>query len=96
MFGELKSSHWIIAKGFLFLLAALAAGALLVAEHPSLRVAFLLLVAVWCFARFYYFAFYVLEHYVDANYRFHGLWHASRFALAHWIRSTRTPADDHD
>jgi hypothetical protein len=30
--------------------------------------------AVWCFARFYYFAFYVIEHYVDESYKFSGLW----------------------
>jgi len=29
--------------------------------------------AVWGFARFYYFAFYVIEHYVDPTYRFAGL-----------------------
>jgi hypothetical protein len=45
----------------------------LLAECPTLKVAFLLLVAVWSFARFYYFAFYVIEHYVDSSYRFAGL-----------------------
>jgi hypothetical protein len=28
---------------------------------------------VWSFCRFYYFAFYVIEHYVDPSYRFSGL-----------------------
>jgi hypothetical protein len=37
-------------------------------------VALLLAVAIWCFARAYYFAFYVIEHYVDDSYRFSGLW----------------------
>ena len=32
-----------------------------------------LALAVWCFCRFYYFAFYVIEHYVDPGYRFSGL-----------------------
>lgn len=50
----------------------MAAAALLL-EYPTLRVAFLLALAIWCFARFYYFAFYVLEHYVDPSYRFAGL-----------------------
>ena len=35
--------------------------------------ALLLATAVWCFARFYYFAFYVIEHYVDPGYKFAGL-----------------------
>ena len=46
---------------------------MLLCECPTLKVAFLLAVAVWCFARFYYFAFYVIEHYVDPGYRFAGL-----------------------
>ena len=64
----------IYAKGFLFLLGGLMASGLLLAEVPTLRVALLLAIAVWCFARFYYFAFYVIEHYVDPGYRFAGLW----------------------
>ena len=32
-----------------------------------------MIIAVWCFCRFYYFAFYVIEHYVGASYRFSGL-----------------------
>lgn len=64
----------IYAKGFLFLLGGFMASGLLLAETPTLRVALLLTVAVWCFARFYYFAFYVIEHYVDPGYRFAGLW----------------------
>ena len=73
MFDDLKDARLIYLKGFLFLLAgALAAGTLLL-EHGSLRVAFLLAVSIWAFARFYYFAFYVIEHYVDPGYRFAGL-----------------------
>jgi len=33
----------------------------------------LLAVAVWGFCRSYYFAFYVIERYVDPGYRFSGL-----------------------
>lgn len=73
MLGDIKSPKLIIAKGFLFLLAGVMAGAALLLEHPELKVAFLLAMAVWCFARFYYFAFYVIQHYVDASYRFAGL-----------------------
>jgi hypothetical protein len=46
---------------------------LLFLEKPTLRVALLLILAVWCSCRFYYFAFYVLERYVDSSYRFSGL-----------------------
>jgi hypothetical protein len=73
MLGDIKSPKLIIAKGFLFLLAGIMAAAGLLLEHPELKVAFLLGMAVWCFARFYYFAFYVIQHYVDPSYRFAGL-----------------------
>lgn len=73
MLGDLKSHRLIMAKGLLFLLAGLLAGGLLLCDHPDLRTTFLLVLCVWCFCRFYYFAFYVVQHYVDENYRFAGL-----------------------
>ena len=71
---DIANPKLLYAKGLLFLLGGLLAAGLLIAEHPNLRVAFLLAVAVWCFARAYYFAFYVIEHYVDPAYKFAGLW----------------------
>jgi hypothetical protein len=71
--GDITNPRLIYAKGFLFLLAGALASMLLLLEHPTLKAAFLLGTAVWCFARFYYFAFYVIEHYVDPGYRFAGL-----------------------
>jgi hypothetical protein len=70
---DLTSSRLIIAKGLLFLLSGLLAAGLLLYEHPTLRVGLLLAVAIWCFSRFYYFAFYVVEKYVDGKFRFAGL-----------------------
>jgi hypothetical protein len=70
---NLTDPTWIQAKGILFLLLGLLAGTLLLLEHPSLRIALLLVLTVWCFCRFYYFAFYVIQHYVDPNYKFSGL-----------------------
>lgn len=59
-------------KGILFLLLGIAAGTLLVLEHPTWKVAFLLVLVVWCFCRCCYFAFYVIEKYVDPGSRFSG------------------------
>jgi hypothetical protein len=42
-------------------------------EAPRLKVALLLGLAIWGFARAYYFAFYVIQHYVDDTYKFAGL-----------------------
>jgi hypothetical protein len=46
---------------------------LIILECPSLKIATLLALAIWCFARTYYFAFYVIAHYIDPTYRFAGL-----------------------
>jgi hypothetical protein len=78
---DIKDPRLIYAKGFMFLFGGLLAGGLLMLEHPSLKVFLLLAVCVWCFARFYYFAFYVIEHYVDAGYRYAGLWSFVRYML---------------
>ena len=71
---DLTSSAWIKVKGILFLLLGLAAAALLILENPSWKIVGLLALAIWCFCRFYYFAFYVIEKYVDPGYKFSGLW----------------------
>ena len=79
---DLKSAGWIKAKGILFLIIGILSSTLLMIECPSWRVVALLVIAIWCFCRFYYFAFYVIEHYVDGNYRFSGLWSFARY----WMR----------
>jgi hypothetical protein len=79
--GDITNPRLIYAKGFLFLFAGFLAAALLLAEHPTLTTAVLLVIAVWCFARFYYFAFYVIQHYVDPDYRFAGLWSFAVYLL---------------
>jgi hypothetical protein len=70
---DLKSTKWIVAKGFIFAGIALATAALIFIEMPSLKVAVLLALLVWASCRFYYFLFYVLEHYVDRTMRYAGL-----------------------
>ena len=70
---DLTNPTWIKAKGILFLFLGLLASTLLFLNHPTAKFVFLFLVAVWSFCRFYYFAFYVMEHYVDTGYRFSGL-----------------------
>jgi hypothetical protein len=59
---DIRDPRLLYAKGFLFLFGGLLAAGLLLAETPSWKVAVLLTIAVWCFARAYYFAFYVIEH----------------------------------
>ena len=71
---DITSPGWIKVKGILFLLVGIGVAALLILEHPTWKVALLLAVTVWCFCRSYYFAFYVIEKYVDPSYKFSGLW----------------------
>ena len=78
---ELTDPSWIKAKGILFLVVGLLSSVLLVVEHPEIKVALLLGISIWCFCRFYYCAFYVIEHYVDPAYRFSGLWSFARYLL---------------
>jgi hypothetical protein len=70
--GGVRSPGLLYAKGLLLLGCGILASALLLAEHPSVKTAALLAVAVWSFARAYYFAFYVIEHYIDPGHRYSG------------------------
>ena len=71
--GDLSDPRLIYAKGFLFLLCGLISASLLVLTMPHGRDVFLLCVTIWSFCRFYFFLFYVIEHYVDDHYRYAGL-----------------------
>lgn len=71
---DLSSKRLIVAKGLMFLVLAGVTATLLLLEAPSLRVAAaLIVILVWASCRFYYFLFYVLQHYVDPGYRYAGL-----------------------
>jgi hypothetical protein len=76
---DITDPRWMKFKGILFLVVGLLASGVLLVEHPEIKVILLLGIAVWCFCRFYYFAFYVIEHYIDPAYRFSGLWSFARY-----------------
>jgi hypothetical protein len=78
---DLTNPKVIYAKAALFLLGGSLASLALILERPTLKVALLLALATWCFARAYYFAFYVIQHYIDPSYRFAGLGHFVRYLL---------------
>lgn len=60
-------------KAALFLVIGIVSAALLLAESFSWNRAVLLMLVIWPFCRAYYFAFYVLERYVDPRLKFSGL-----------------------
>lgn len=78
---DLKSKKLIYLKGFLFLFGGIIASIIILLEHPSWKVAAMLAIAIWFFCRAYYFAFYVIEHYVDSDYKFAGLWSFVKYLL---------------
>jgi hypothetical protein len=78
---DIKNPKLIWIKGILFLLLGLLASVLLLLNSPNVTVALLLCLSVWAFCRFYYFAFYVIQHYVDSNYRFSGLLSFLHYAI---------------
>jgi hypothetical protein len=71
---DLTSSFWIKLKGILFLVIGMVAAVLVLLDNLKWQTAVLLAVAIWSFCRFYYFAFYVIEKYVDSKYKFSGLY----------------------
>tara|TARA_R110002049_G_scaffold4601_4_gene31890 strand:+ start:132061 stop:132378 length:318 start_codon:yes stop_codon:yes gene_type:complete len=70
---DLSSSRAIYLKAALLVFLGLFAATLLLLRAPQWDVALLLAICVWACCRAYYFAFYVIEHYVDTTYRFRGL-----------------------
>jgi hypothetical protein len=78
---DIKNPRLLYWKGALMLIVGMLASVLLIASHPELQVVLLLAVAVWGFCRAYYFAFYVVEHYIDPGYRYAGLVSFVRHAL---------------
>lgn len=74
LFGDLQDARMMYLKGGLFLILGVMAGAGLLLESPTPRTAVLLLITVWAFCRLYYFMFYVIEKYIDPQYKFAGLY----------------------
>lgn len=74
-------SRWICIKATLFVLLAVLSGGLLLFDQFNIRNIALLSVCIWSACRAYYFAFYVIEKYIDPKFRFHGVLAAIRYLL---------------
>lgn len=71
---DLKNTRLMWLKGWLFLVIGLVSAALVILENPTIRTTLFLASTVWAFCRAYYFALYVIEHYVDPRSKYSGLW----------------------
>ena len=78
---NITSPRLLYVKAVLMVAAGVLAASLLLLRDPSLTTAALIAIAVWAFCRAYYFAFYVVERYVDPGYRFSGLGSFVRYVL---------------
>jgi len=86
---DITRPHVLYLKAGLFVAGGVLASTILIVETPSWKEAVLLATAVWCFARAYYFAFYVVQHYADPGYRFAGLFDFAVYALRRGRRRRR-------
>jgi hypothetical protein len=91
---DTMSPRVLYLKAALFVVGGTLSAVLILIEMPRAKVALLLALTVWCFARAYYFAFYVVQHYVDPGYRFAGLWSFVRYVAG--PRRETTAADDRE
>tara|TARA_B100000212_G_scaffold328674_1_gene293144 strand:- start:735 stop:998 length:264 start_codon:yes stop_codon:yes gene_type:complete len=65
---------WLLyLKAFLLFLTGFISSILLVVLNFNVKTIVLLLLAIWGFCRAYYFAFYVIQHYIDPTFRYSGL-----------------------
>ena len=76
---DLSSPFWIKLKGILFLLIGIVTAVLLLLDNLKWQTALYLALTIWSFCRFYYFAFYVIEKYVDPGYKFSGLFDFAKY-----------------
>ncbi|WP_425400561.1 hypothetical protein [Aeoliella sp.] len=92
---DLKSPRLMYLKAALLLAIGVVSSVLLLLFAPDWRVAVLLALAVWAFCRAYYFAFYVIEHYIDGEYSYSGLFDFAKCqALGRGYRHRATGRDD--
>jgi hypothetical protein len=80
--GNIQSPTLLYLKGALFLLLGTLAVVAILVQFPSEQLAALLAIAIWSFCRAYYFAFYVIQHYIDPNFRYAGLVAFARHLLS--------------
>jgi hypothetical protein len=79
--GDLTNPKLMWLKAVLFLIIGLLCAILLSVDLPHWRDLVFFMLAVWAFCRAYYFAFYVIQHYIDPSYKFAGLTSFIRYLL---------------
>lgn len=78
---DLQNPKWMYLKAAMFVAIGSVSAGLILAQSPTLQTAALLALVVWSFCRAYYFAFYVIEKYIDPSHKFSGLLAAMKFLI---------------
>ena len=76
---DLQSARAMWAKAVLFVLIGTISVVLILLGLPDWKIALLLALAIWSFCRAYFFAFYVIEKYIDPTFRYSGLFSMIRY-----------------
>ena len=76
---DIRSEKWLWIKGGLFVVISLLSLGLLLLELSNARQVVLVFVSIWACCRAYYFAFYVIEKYIDSRFRFAGLLYVPQY-----------------
>lgn len=79
---DIKNPNLIYLKGILFLLILIISATLILIKTKNWLIGLLLLLVIWSSARFYYFMFYVIEKYVNSNYKFSGILHFLKYLIS--------------
>jgi len=87
---DLQSGWSMWLKAILFLVIGLTSAALILSELPDWKTLLLLCLVIWSFCRAYYFAFYVIERYLDPTFRYSGLFSVVR----HWLKQGSKPKEN--
>ena len=80
--GDLKDARWMYLKAILFLLIVIMCAGTLWMQNQEWQTALLLGLTIWAAARLYYFMFYVVEKYIDEDYRFSGVFDFLKYLIA--------------
>ncbi len=79
--GDLKDPRWMYLKAVLFLLIIIMCAGALWMQNPHRQTALLIVLTIWAAARLYYFMFFVIEKYIDGDYRFSGVFHFLKYLV---------------
>jgi hypothetical protein len=79
MLRDLANAKLLYLKAVLFLCVCVSSALLLIVRDPQWTTAGLIVLTAWAAARAYYFAFYVIEGYIDPSFRFSGLTSVAKY-----------------